>query len=131
MYSIIVTAKLNDVDPQAWLADVLTRVAGHRSTGSTNSYSTAKNVSSHMSILKLALRSHGPGEARAKLDGAGREDTPFTRFSRLGSPQVNFGVYRCAAAYGQLVLGICYPLIGGDLDSDCGPQAWRLSTDVR
>ncbi|MEA2800147.1 MAG: hypothetical protein QOE49_242 [Rhodospirillaceae bacterium] len=29
MYSIIVTAKLNDVDPQAWLADVLTRIAEH------------------------------------------------------------------------------------------------------
>jgi hypothetical protein len=24
-----VTAKLNDVDPQAWLADVLARIAGH------------------------------------------------------------------------------------------------------
>ena len=29
MYSLIVTAKLNDVDPQAWLADVLGRIAGH------------------------------------------------------------------------------------------------------
>ena len=29
MYSLIVTAKLNDIDPQAWLADVLTRIAGH------------------------------------------------------------------------------------------------------
>jgi transposase len=29
MYSLIVTAKMNDVDPQAWLADVLTRIAGH------------------------------------------------------------------------------------------------------
>jgi hypothetical protein len=27
MYSIIVTAKMNDVDPQAWLADVLARIA--------------------------------------------------------------------------------------------------------
>jgi hypothetical protein len=27
MYSLIVTAKMNDVDPQAWLADVLTRIA--------------------------------------------------------------------------------------------------------
>ena len=26
MYSLIVTAKMNDVDPQAWLADVLTRL---------------------------------------------------------------------------------------------------------
>ena len=29
MYSLIVTAKLNDVDPQAWLADVLARIADH------------------------------------------------------------------------------------------------------
>ena len=26
MYSLIVTAKMNDVDPQAWLADVLPRL---------------------------------------------------------------------------------------------------------
>ena len=29
MYSLVVTAKMNDVDPQAWLADVLARIAGH------------------------------------------------------------------------------------------------------
>jgi transposase len=29
MYSLIVTAKMNDVDPQAWLADVLDRIAEH------------------------------------------------------------------------------------------------------
>jgi transposase len=29
LYSLIVTAKLNDVDPQAWLADVLARIAEH------------------------------------------------------------------------------------------------------
>jgi transposase len=29
MYSLIVTCKLNDVDPQAWLADVLARIADH------------------------------------------------------------------------------------------------------
>jgi transposase len=27
MYSLIVSAKMNDVDPQAWLADVLRRIA--------------------------------------------------------------------------------------------------------
>jgi transposase len=26
IYSLIVTAKMNDVDPQAWLADVLARI---------------------------------------------------------------------------------------------------------
>ena len=29
MYSLIVTAKLNEVDPQAWLADVLARISDH------------------------------------------------------------------------------------------------------
>jgi hypothetical protein len=28
LYSLIVTAKLNDIDPQAWLADVLDQIAG-------------------------------------------------------------------------------------------------------
>jgi transposase len=29
MYSLIVSAKMNDLDPQAWLADVLARIAAH------------------------------------------------------------------------------------------------------
>src|SRR3546814_12849804 len=29
MYSLIATARLNDVDPQAWLADALARLATH------------------------------------------------------------------------------------------------------
>jgi transposase len=29
MYSLIVTAKMNEIDPQAWLADVLARIAEH------------------------------------------------------------------------------------------------------
>ena len=29
MYALIVTAKMNDIDPQAWLADVLARIADH------------------------------------------------------------------------------------------------------
>jgi transposase len=29
MFTLIETAKLNDVDPQAWLADVLRRIADH------------------------------------------------------------------------------------------------------
>jgi transposase len=29
MATLITTAKLNDVDPQAWLADVLARIADH------------------------------------------------------------------------------------------------------
>jgi hypothetical protein len=29
LYSVIVTVKMNGVDPQSWLADVLARIAGH------------------------------------------------------------------------------------------------------
>ena len=29
MATLIQTAKLNDIDPQAWLADVLARIADH------------------------------------------------------------------------------------------------------
>jgi hypothetical protein len=29
MYSLTVTAKMNDIDPPAWLADVLAAIAGH------------------------------------------------------------------------------------------------------
>ena len=29
MYTLITTAKLNDIAPQAWLADVLARIADH------------------------------------------------------------------------------------------------------
>ena len=29
MYSLIYTAKLNGIDPQAWLTDVLARISGH------------------------------------------------------------------------------------------------------
>ena len=29
MLSLIYTAKLNDIDPRAWLADVLARIADH------------------------------------------------------------------------------------------------------
>jgi hypothetical protein len=33
MATLIMTAKLNDVDPQAWLADVLARIAEHPANG--------------------------------------------------------------------------------------------------
>ena len=29
VYTLIATAKLNDINPQAWLADVLARIADH------------------------------------------------------------------------------------------------------
>jgi hypothetical protein len=32
MLTLMQTAKLNDIDPQAWLADVLARIADHKVT---------------------------------------------------------------------------------------------------
>ena len=32
VYTLIETAKLNDVDPQAWLTDTLARIADHKIT---------------------------------------------------------------------------------------------------
>jgi hypothetical protein len=36
MYSLIVTAKMTGVDPQAWLTDILARIAAHQLIGWTN-----------------------------------------------------------------------------------------------
>jgi hypothetical protein len=36
MYALITTAKLNNVDPRAWLADVLARTTDHPASSSTN-----------------------------------------------------------------------------------------------
>ncbi len=38
LYTLIATAKLNDVDPQAWLADVLARLLDNRRNGSATCY---------------------------------------------------------------------------------------------
>ena len=32
MVTLIQTCRLNDIDPQAWLADVLARIADHKAT---------------------------------------------------------------------------------------------------
>jgi transposase len=49
MYSLIVTAKMNDIDPQAWLADVLARIAEHPNTRIDNllPWNWARTVGSH------------------------------------------------------------------------------------
>ncbi len=36
MLTLIQTARLNDVDPHAWLADLLGRIADHKITGPAN-----------------------------------------------------------------------------------------------
>jgi hypothetical protein len=57
MYTLIVTAKLNDVDPQAWLADVLARIPKRPCRGSTNcclgngQSSSESTISPHSGLL--------------------------------------------------------------------------------
>lgn len=58
MYSLITTAKMNGVDPQAWLTDVLARIASHRSVQHDN---TAEQ--------DLRNQDHRP---RRPSDGGGR-----------------------------------------------------------
>ena len=53
MYSLIVTAKMNDIDPQAWLADVLARIAEHPVNGSTN---CCRGIGAPMSGLSRHLK---------------------------------------------------------------------------
>jgi hypothetical protein len=36
MYTLIETARLNDVDPEAWLGDLISRIADHPNSRSTN-----------------------------------------------------------------------------------------------
>jgi transposase len=46
LYSLIVTCKLKDIDPQAWLADVLARIADFPEGSSTLCYNgTGRQVS--------------------------------------------------------------------------------------
>jgi hypothetical protein len=49
MYTLVQTAKLNNVDPQAWLVDVLARIANHQvnrgeAREETNPPSTASTI---------------------------------------------------------------------------------------
>ena len=62
IYTLIGTAKLNDVDPQAWLADVLERIAGHPPRACPRSY------------LELAPASVSAG-SQGRLN-PGRSSTP-------------------------------------------------------
>jgi hypothetical protein len=70
IYSLIITAKMNDVDPQAWLADVLARIAEHPVQSLDellpwNWLSPIRNVDRlypHQPTLRLALKPHASSE---------------------------------------------------------------------
>lgn len=52
MATLIMSAKVNDIDPQAWLADVLARIADTPSLGSSN-YS--RRIRGHRSPYNIRL----------------------------------------------------------------------------
>jgi hypothetical protein len=84
MYSLIVTAKMNDIDPQTWLADVLARIAGIRPKSSTN---CCRGTGAQ--LFRLSARQPDHGRDTAEACGAHRMLTGEQRFgSRL----------RCASA---------------------------------
>ncbi len=63
-YTLIETAKLNGIDPQAWLTDVLTRIAERRSIRSTNSRRGSliqQNGGQDRKVTSMRLRSKGTG----------------------------------------------------------------------
>jgi hypothetical protein len=60
MYSIIVTAKMNGVDPPAWLTDVLPELPSTRSTGSTNCYLGTGGLCKCARVRPPDLACHSP-----------------------------------------------------------------------
>ena len=60
MYTLIATAKLNGVDPQAWLADVLRRIADHPAS-QLQPAPLALEAPPNLSRSHLTIAHHGPG----------------------------------------------------------------------
>jgi hypothetical protein len=58
MYTLIQTAKLTDVDPQAWLADVLSRIADTPPSRLRELLSDAGSMSRPWRFLRALLKPH-------------------------------------------------------------------------
>lgn len=73
MYSLIITAKMNGIDPQAWLTDILARIAAHpahrlhelreldaginapRSSGMTSHFNKVHHVTTITKVAEAAI----------------------------------------------------------------------------
>ncbi|MFK4380953.1 hypothetical protein ABIA40_000361 [Bradyrhizobium sp. USDA 223] len=76
IYTLIATAKLNDIDPQAWLADVLARLPDHPASASTDSCPGIGD-------LRTSLRPHKRGQPSPQDDlTRGRHPTRTDRFQQ-------------------------------------------------
>jgi transposase len=57
IYSLIMTAKLNEVDPRAWLADVLARIADHPAGSVRDRASGYNDIAGEISQAALRIAS--------------------------------------------------------------------------
>ena len=81
MYSLIVTAKLNDVDPQAWLADVLARIATHPNGRIDELLEADGDASSTLLYTAYAQTLHADGQSPADDVVRKVADEFFKRFA--------------------------------------------------
>ena len=92
MYTLIQTAKLNDVDPQAWLADVLARIADHPAS--------AARRAAALELAERSKTSSRPEHRRPVQAGAYCHAAAFTGWIRsicrrqLGRRRNNLGTRR-------------------------------------
>jgi len=86
MYSLIVTCKLNDVDPQAWLTDVLARIAEHPTASSKSCCRAMEGYEHVQRVRSRGLRQRTLATKRSAEYPSKRqaETTP----SRLSNPSM-------------------------------------------
>jgi hypothetical protein len=68
IYTLIATAKLNGVDPQAWLADVLRRIADHPASQLYQLLPWHWKQRETSAVCRLTIHHHGPGRMVASSD---------------------------------------------------------------
>ena len=61
MYTLIATAKLNSVDPQAWLADVLRRIADHPALPTARAVALELEATRNPRRCRLTISHYGLG----------------------------------------------------------------------
>ena len=110
IYTLIETAKLNDVDPQAWLADVLARLHDHpaKRIAELLPWNWKRQPPSKKPRRRLSVQIfQPPNQPRSPLALAGPPDlsSPKTVLSRLSGffPAAPFQAWERAMAAGAVV----------------------------
>jgi Transposase IS66 family/IS66 C-terminal element len=78
IYTLIATAKLNDIDPQAWLADVLTRLQAHPRTHALE-LATSERCPRRISALSHPLKMTQPGAVTGRVPSSLMESGSCSR----------------------------------------------------